>query len=549
MSARAQRSRGLDAAVAAIDAEVTRRRADGSIPGLTIAVTDRERTLIERVYGDAEVAGGRPVEPDTLFEIGSIGKTFTALVVMQLVDEGRLRLDDPVVRHLPWFRVPRTGSSITVRHLLSHTAGITAGIDGTPEPTFQVWRLRDLWPGSGPGRRYHYSNVGYKALGLVIEALEGQPYPEVIQRRILQPLGMITSEPEITNAIRPRLAVGYEPARDDRVWFEGAPLRPATWLETGTADGSVASTGADMAAFARMILRRGETPGGRLVRADAIDLMSTPVRARGADGYGLGLITHEVDGHRYVGHTGGMVGYIAGMWCDPEAGLGAVVLQNGPGHSPFALTRVAMRAVAAAREGPDPATAGRHQAHHADEADPALGRFAGAYVGPGGHAFRTHVGSGSLTLVDGAGEVTLKDYGDAHFLVADAAWDRALLSFDVDGGGAWHGTDRYVREGTAAATLPEPSAATRAIAGHYRSHDPWTTNFRVLLRGDTPWLTFTAPPDGFEDEQPLRPIRRGGFRVGDDPLGPERLRFDTVIDGRPTRAWLSGWDYYRVGEP
>ena len=154
---------------------------------------------------------------------------------MQLAAEGRLDLDDPVVRHLPWFRVPRTGSRITIRHLLSHTAGITAGVDGTPEATFQVWRLRDLWPGSGPGRRYHYSNVGYKTLGLVIEALEGEPYPAVLRRRILEPLGMTDTEPEMTNAIRPRMAVGYEPASDDRISSEGAPLLPATWLETATA--------------------------------------------------------------------------------------------------------------------------------------------------------------------------------------------------------------------------------------------------------------------------------------------------------------------------
>ena len=110
---------------------------------------------------------------------------------MQLVEEGKVRLDDPVVRHLPWFKVPRTGERITIRHLLSHTAGITAGIDGTPEPRFQVWRLRDLPPGSAPGRRFHYSNVGFKAIGLMVEAIEGAPYPDVVRRRVLEPLGMI----------------------------------------------------------------------------------------------------------------------------------------------------------------------------------------------------------------------------------------------------------------------------------------------------------------------------------------------------------------------
>ncbi len=271
----AARAQAVEAARASLDAEIETQRSDGSIPGLALAVTDRDRLLIGRTYGVAEIGSGRPVGPDTLFEIGSIGKTFTALVILALEAEGRLRVDDPVVRHLPWFRVPRTGDRITLHHLLSHTAGITAGVEGTPEATFQVWRLRDLPPGSAPGRRFHYSNLGYKALGLVIEAVEGEPYPAVVQRRILDPLGMTETVPAITNDVRDRLAVGYGPAHDDRPWTEGDALAPATWLETATADGSLASTATDMAIFLRA-------------------LMARPGRTRGPDG--------DADpGHRSVG--------------------------------------------------------------------------------------------------------------------------------------------------------------------------------------------------------------------------------------------------------
>jgi D-alanyl-D-alanine carboxypeptidase len=86
----------------------------------------------------------------------------------------------------------------------------------------------------------------------------------------------------------------------------------------------------------------------------------------------------------------------------------------------------------------------------------------------------------------------------------------------------------------------------QAIAGHYRSHNPWTTNFRVILRGDEPWLIFAGAPDGFDTEQPLIPREGGSFRVGEDPGNPEALGFDTVVDGRALRAWLSGWPYYRA---
>jgi CubicO group peptidase (beta-lactamase class C family) len=341
------RAAAIEAARASLDAEIEAQRADGSIPGLALAVTDGTRTLIDRQYGAVELGFDRPVTPHTLFEIGSIGKTFTALVILALEAEGRLRVDDPVIRHLPWFRVPRTGDRITIHHLLSHTAGITAGSEGTPEARAQVWQLRDLPPGSAPGRRFHYSNLGFKILGLVIEALEGEPYPAVIQRRILDPLRMRDTAPAITNEIRARMAVGYAPFRDDAPWTEGDPLAPATWLETGTADGSIASTGGDMATFVRFLMH---DPDGHVAR------MATPVPALGAWGYGYGLSRREVDGRTFIGHTGGMVGFISGMAWDPDAGIGAVVLQSGPGHGPNALARLAVRRTHAALEGRDPAS-------------------------------------------------------------------------------------------------------------------------------------------------------------------------------------------------
>ena len=471
--AHATRPDRLDPATAAarqsLDEEIEAQRADGSIPGLVLAVTDRDRLLFDARHGVAELGAGRPLEPGTLFEIGSIGKTFTALIILALEAEGRLRVDDPVVRHLPWFRVPRTGDRITIHHLLSHTAGITAGVEGTPEARAQVWRLRDLPPGSSPGRRFHYSNLGFKALGLVIEAIEGEPYPAVIRRRILDPLGMADTEPAITNAIRHRMVVGYWPTRDDQPWTEGDPLAPATWLETATADGSIASTATDMAVFLRALMR---DPDGRVAR------MATPVPAIGSWGYGYGLSRREIGGRTFIGHTGGMVGFLSGLAWDPDAGIGAVVLQSGPGHGPNALARLAIRRTRASLEGRDPATEVPEDlaALRAAEADPDPGP------------------------------------PDPRWVVA---------------------------------------AEVRAqVLGTYRSHDPWEPVFRVTEHDGTLRLTFPlGGGDGMEDDQPLVPMARGWYRLGADRLGPERLRFDLVIDGRAVRAWLSGWPFYRVEDP
>ena len=249
-----------DAVVAAIDATVRSEMERSCQPGVSLGLTDCDRTLAIRTYGFADLASRRPVTPEVLFEIGSIGKSFTAIAILQLVDEGRIDLDAAVERYLPWLVVDRRGGDapITVRHLLSHTSGIVAGVDATPEAMFQVWSLRDLPTYSVPGERFHYSNVGYKVLGLVLEAVEGRPYREILRDRVLKPVGMQATELVITHEIRARLAVGYAYLHDDRLGYAGAALEPATWLQITTADGSIASTADDMCAFIRVLLCRGE---------------------------------------------------------------------------------------------------------------------------------------------------------------------------------------------------------------------------------------------------------------------------------------------------
>ena len=355
--------------VEAIRAIVEKALADRTTPGMAVAVTDAEGTLFSSGFGLAEVASGRPVDPTTLFEIGSIGKSFTAFCVMALADEGRLTPDDPVVRHLAWFEVrpaTRGAPPITLHHLLSHTAGITAGIDATPEPASQVWALRHLRPSAPPGARFHYSNVGYKALGLVLEAIEQRPYPAILADRILGPLGMLMSEPEITNEIRERLAVGYTYLHDDRVGHPGIPLVPATWLETATADGSIAATADDMAAYARLLLGRGTAGGVRVVGEASFARMTAPHAVLGPDAtYGYGLTVRRDGDRLFVGHGGGMVGYLAGVQVDPDAGIGAVVLQNGYGAGPVTLARRIVRLVADAMADAGAGAGGGGDAGHA----------------------------------------------------------------------------------------------------------------------------------------------------------------------------------------
>src|SRR5215210_4301207 len=150
--------------------------ATDNTPGLALALTDRERTLQISTYGFADLAARTPVSPETWFEIGSIGKSFTSLALLQEHEAGNLDLQAPVSRYLPWFETRSTFPPITIHHLLSHTAGIISGVDPSPSIEAQVWAMRELAPGSAPGTSFHYSNLGYKVLGLVLARLAGQPY-------------------------------------------------------------------------------------------------------------------------------------------------------------------------------------------------------------------------------------------------------------------------------------------------------------------------------------------------------------------------------------
>ena len=141
------------------------------------------------------------------------------------------------------------------------------------------------------------------------------------------------------------MAIGYGPARDDRPFASGDPLAPATWFETATADGSVAATAGDLAAWMRWLMSGPDGYADRM-----LDVPGAP----DSDGYGYALWASEANGRTYRAHSGGMVGYLAGMQWDVEAGLGAVVLQNGMGVAPNALARLLTRQALAAREGRDP---------------------------------------------------------------------------------------------------------------------------------------------------------------------------------------------------
>jgi len=544
----------LQAAFECIDAFAAQQLAFDAAPGISIAITDKDGLLHSSAHGYANLAARTSLTTEHMSEFGSIGKSFTAIICLQLHEEGRLDLHAPITEYLPWFDVRSRHEPITTHHLLTHSSGLIGGTDFTPDPRFEVWALRDTEAVAAPGVRFRYSNVGYKALGIMLEHRTGESYGALVRARILEPLAMRDTAPFIDHALRERLMVGYGWRFDDRPNRSDAPLEPATWLETNTADGCIASTPADLATYLRMLMNGGVGPTGRILSETAFNLMATPhinvdagrqarqPEAATSYGYGLGIINK--DNRRLLGHGGGMVGYYSEMLADLDSGFGVIAFINGPGQLHHAVAQFALDTLRAAANGeqlpelPEPPEPLRID----NAAD-----YAGVYHSDDG-TLELRADGDRLSLRLGNGWTPLARAGNDSFLVDAQEYALFPLRFgrneedavvEARHGAHWWRGERY--DGPTAFDAP---AEWNAYAGHYRSHDPWGTNFRIVPRKGELWLVY---PSG--GEEPLTPLGDGSFRVTRDPLASDFVRFDAVVDGEALRANYCGCDYYRFFTP
>jgi D-alanyl-D-alanine carboxypeptidase len=182
-------------------------------PGMTQALTDTTATIRTAGYGFANVDLKTPVTPDHLFQIGSITKSFAALILLQLRDEGKVDLHRPVLEYLPWLPVTMPYGPITAHHLLTHTSGLPDA-----SSIFQSDPGARHAQGFEPGAHFHYCNLGFAILGKLIERLDGRPWYQCLQARILTPLGMTATAAVITIESSARSATGYQPFFDDQVY-------------------------------------------------------------------------------------------------------------------------------------------------------------------------------------------------------------------------------------------------------------------------------------------------------------------------------------------
>jgi CubicO group peptidase (beta-lactamase class C family) len=523
--------------------------------GAALAVTDREEILGVVVRGMADVASGTPVKPETRFQIGSISKSFAAIVTMQEVDAGRIDLDVSVNELLPWLDLPEPFGPITMHHLLTHTAGLHTGTEDAPGFAGALHILRSYPATSAPGERYHYSNDGYKIVGAVLEAVTGRPMHELLVDRLLGPLGMTASVAAITDDIWTDHAIGYEPMLSDRPAQLRHPLVPAPRIVSNTADGSIVSNVVDMSAYARLLLARGDRPdgrGGRILSEEGFArLMAEAVEDPEHELYGYGLWTEDVDGRTWLGHSGGMVGFTALLVTVPEEGLACVMLQNGMGdrRPVVAAALAAVRAGLAGDPLPEPwVPPAPTEIPHAD-------RFAGTYIGDDGRTLVVEPEDDGLALSVGPVSARLErdplvvDPGET-FLVAHPAFERYPLDFRSDGSGAvvevFHGETWFRGERYEGPEPEEPPEAWRRHPGLYRNDDPWSPVLRIVLRKGRLAITWPTDPDDEEGGE-LVLLDDGSFAVGES-AAPRRVRFEGDVNGMSAVTVFNGGRWYRSFE-
>jgi CubicO group peptidase (beta-lactamase class C family) len=361
---------------AAIDAALAAAVARKDVPGVVALVTDRSRVLYQGAFGVADVSTGRALTPDALFRIASMTKPITSVAAMQLVEQGRFGLEDPVEKYLPEFASlkvfesfdPTTGAyrlrpaarPPTVRHILTHTSGL-----GYP---FTSAILRDFKPRDGesypfggpllfdPGERWHYG-TSTDVVGKLVETVSGQKLEDYFRAHIFAPLKMADTFYNVSQDKASRLAAGQQRAgeRMDGAIVLQSP-QPGLTIAEPVGGGGLASTANDYGRFMRMLLNGGELDGARVLKAETVTLMgenaigavSVPALksalprsadftfvADGRDKWGLGFLitSDQVPGKRSAGSLswGGINNTF--FWIDPRRGIAGVILMQ---YLPFA---------------------------------------------------------------------------------------------------------------------------------------------------------------------------------------------------------------------
>src|SRR5262245_47863361 len=352
------------------------------LPGVAVGVVSDQELVWATGFGFADVAAKVTMTPQTKFRMASHSKLFTATAVMQLREQGKLRLDDPVSKYLPWFAVQPSDSDdspITVEELLTHSSGLPreAGAHWTTFEFPTTDQLRELMSSRvapfAPEVRWKYSNLAYSVAGMIVESVSGQKWADYIQREIFQPLGMTASSVDKNVS---GLAVGYGRRMPDNSRAVN-PFIDARGMAAAT---GLTSTVEDMARFASAQFRKGPRGGARILSTGSLREMHRVrvLENNWTQGNAIGFAVRKAGDKIYVSHGGSYPGYQTNTMLWPDGKVAVIVLTNADDGNPAALATELMNTVgqAVAKAAAKPPVTPTW--------DTSWSRFTGLYRGRGG---------------------------------------------------------------------------------------------------------------------------------------------------------------------
>jgi len=322
---------------ASIEDYIRREMTANKIPGLALGIVQNQDVLFLQGFGTASIARGTAVSPQTVFDLASCSKSFTALAVLLLWYDGLIDLDQSFKYYVPEFKLDDNGATvdITVRQLLNQTSGLP-GTFSEPVAYHQgpdamdklVAAMQNVGISHSPGSVFEYTNLNYALLGALVERVSGQPFEDYVDNRIFIPLGMKNT------TLRPEIAAKLERADGHQLFLGKVIVRNIPIYRSMIPAGWVMSSAADMCIWLEMNLNLGKVDGNQIIPAPVVALMqqtAVSITKEGeAAGYGMGWFTDTlVDGAPVLWHGGDTPNFLAEMIMLPEQGLGVVMLVNG----------------------------------------------------------------------------------------------------------------------------------------------------------------------------------------------------------------------------
>ncbi len=341
------KSDSLAEAIAVIDTWLDGQKDFEKIPGISVAIVKDQQLVWSKGYGFADMEKKVPMDAGTLCSICSISKLFTSVAIMQLWEQGKIRLDDSVSMYLPAFKLKQDFESvpITIRALLTHSAGLPReskqGYWTNPfsfptekEINDSLAKQNTIYPAS---TMFQYSNLGMSLLGQIVAKVSGMPYEQYVETNILKPLGLIDTRPYMPeNLWGNKLATGYGGLKRDGT-RRTMPFFQANGI---AAAAGFSSSALDLAKFAQWQLRLLNTGTKELLKPSTLKEMQRVhwINPDGSVTWGLGFVISTQGESKYVGHGGSCPGYRTFVQIEPKTKFGVVVMVNAAGVSPEKFT-------------------------------------------------------------------------------------------------------------------------------------------------------------------------------------------------------------------